>query len=86
MARELEVFDAFTARALKLVRDGKNELLADACRLADTAFKAVRGEASSGQGSTIGEEGIQRWLNDIGKAYEELRAEKAVGINGGKDV
>ena len=74
--RELEIFEAFTRRALELVDEKKDNGVADACRLVETALKAVRGDAPAvptGGGS----EALQQCLNDIDKIYEELRAEKA---------
>jgi hypothetical protein len=74
--RELEIFEAFTRRALELVDEKKDNGVADACRLVETALKAVRGDAPAvptGGGS----EALQQCLNDIDKIYGELRAEKA---------
>ena len=44
--REVEVFHAFTGRALQIINasDSANGTLSDACRLVDTALKATRGD------------------------------------------
>ena|SRR5687768_17039817 len=70
--RELEIFEVFTKRALELVKGGDDDLIADACRLAETAFKAVRGDGAPAQLPTSND-GIQTWLDEIDKGYQRLR-------------
>jgi hypothetical protein len=78
--RELEVFEEFTSRALRIVRGETNDPIADACRLAETALKAARGDGLTAQVGGIGNEGLERCLKDIEKIYEGLRAEKAAAV------
>jgi hypothetical protein len=73
--RELEIFYAFTERALELVKAEDKDEIANACRLAETGFKAVRGDGAVPPAAN--DDGIQRWLEEIDKGYERLRAAKA---------
>jgi hypothetical protein len=81
--RELEIFEAFTRRALDLVDENKDNAITDACRLVEAALKAVRGDAPAAP-SGGGGEALQQCLNDIDKIYEELHAEKAAAASSGE--
>jgi hypothetical protein len=78
--RELEIFEVFTKRALELVKSGDDTVIADACRLAETAFKAVRGDSAPAQ-LTTNNDGIQTWLDEIDKGYERLRGAKSAPVS-----
>jgi hypothetical protein len=79
--REIEVFDAFMARALSIVRkqDDHNTSIADACRLVDTALRAARGDGSMPGVTTAADNGLKGLIEELHTGYEERRAAQAAG-------
>ena len=85
--REIEVFAAFMARALSIVRElDDNDSIADACRLVDTALKAARGDGSIPGATTAADNGLKGLIDELHTGYEKLRAAQATGESAtGKD-
>ena len=84
--REIEVFDAFMARALSIVqKDDKNDSIADACRLVDVALKAARGDGSMPGVNTAIDNGLKGFIEELHTGYEKLRAAQAAGETIGED-
>ncbi len=72
---EIEVFGTFMSRALSIVREKDNNTsIADACRLADVALKAARGEGSMPDGTAAGDNGVQGLIEELHTGYDELGA------------
>jgi hypothetical protein len=83
--RELEIFEAFTTRALEIVK-GEKESLADACRLTDTALKAVRGEGlPPGAGPSDGD-GVARLIEELNRAYDFVPHPQSLSPRGTKEA
>jgi hypothetical protein len=82
---EIEVFDAFMSRALSIVRDqDDNTSIADACRLADVALKAARGDSSM-PGPASADHGLKGLIEELHTSYGELRATQAGETTSGEE-
>ena len=84
-ALEIEVFGAFMARALSIVRKEEKDSIADACRLVDAALKAARGDGSTPGTTTAADNGLKGLIDELHTGYEELRAAQAVGPTTGEN-
>jgi hypothetical protein len=85
-ALEIEVFGAFMARALSIVRkQDNNTSIADACRLADAALKAARGDGSMPGTPTAVDNGLKGLIEELHTGYEKLKAAQAAGQTTGED-
>jgi len=77
---EIEVFGAFMARALSIVRkQDNNTSIADACRLVDAALKAARGDGSMPGATTTVDNGLKGLIEELHTGYEKFRAAQAAG-------
>ena len=78
--REIEVFDAFMARALSIVqKDDESDSIADACRLVDAALKAARGDGSMPGATTAVDNGLKGLIEELHTGYGKLRTAQAAG-------
>jgi hypothetical protein len=79
-ALEIEVFGAFMARALSIVRkQDSNTSISDACRLFEAALKAARGDGSMAGATTAVDNGLTGLIDELHTGYEKLRAAQAAG-------
>jgi|SRR5688500_2953487 len=75
---EMEVFDAFMARALSIVRNNdENDPIADACRLVDAALKAARGDGSTPGSAPAVDNGLKGLIEELHTGYGKLREAQA---------
>ena len=78
--REIEVFDAFMARALSIVqKQDDNDSIADACRLVDAALKAARGDGLTPDAATAVDDGLKGLIAELHTGYEKLRTAQTAG-------